>query len=359
MLWKKRIEWLKALTEASGVTGDEGEIKRMLVARLSDKAVVSYDKLGSVIFQKSGNIAGPRIMLAAHMDEIGFFVKHITKEGFIKFGQLGGWPDQVLLSQRVEVLSKNGRHLGIIGSLPPHLMDAEQRKKLVEKKDMFIDIGASDEQQVKTLGIRPGDPIVPISEFKVMGNEKLLLAKAWDDRVGCAIMVDIIEKLQNIDHPNTVFGVGTVQEEVGLRGARTAVNAVKPDLAIIVDVGINGDTPGVTPEKSSVALGKGPAITVYDTSMVPQRRFKDFIFEIAEANNIPFQYSVVEAGGTDAGAIHLSDIGVPSIAISMPARYIHSHNGLIHTDDYDNTLKLILLLIQALDSERYRQIIEN
>jgi len=359
MIWKKRIKWLKALTEASGVTGDEGEIKRMLVARLTGKAVVSYDKLGSVIFEKSGTAAGPRIMLAAHMDEIGFFVKHITKEGFVKFGQLGGWPDQVLLSQRVEILSKSGRHLGVIGSMPPHLMDADQRKKLVEKKDMYIDIGATDDQQVKGLGIRPGDPIVPVSEFKVMGNEKLLLAKAWDDRVGCAIMVDVIEELQNIDHPNTVFAVGTVQEEVGLRGARTAVNAVKPDLAIIVDVGINGDTPGVTPEKSAVGLGKGPAITVYDTSMVPHRRFKDFIFELAEKHNIPFQYSVVEAGGTDAGAIHLSDTGVPSIAISMPARYIHSHNGLIHTDDYDNTLKLITLLIQELTSERYRQIIEN
>ena len=359
MNWNEKRAWLKTLTETHGVPGQEGAIKKLLLERLDGVATIRYDKLGSVIFEARNSSHGPRIMLAAHMDEIGFFVKHITKEGFIKFAQLGGWPDQVVLGQRVEIITKHNKYLGIIGSKPPHVMDVEERAKLVKKEDMFIDIGAASDSEVASFGICPGDAIAPLSEFTTLNNDKLLLAKAWDDRVGCALIADVIEALSERNHPNSVFGVGTVQEEVGLRGARTAVNAVRPDIAIAIDVGINGDMPGVAPEKSTVKLGAGPAITVFDASMIPNRALVDFVVSTCAKHAIPYQYSVIEGGGTDAGAIHISDCGVPSIVLTVPCRYIHSYNSLIHCDDYDNTLKLILALIDALDNDCYNDILIN
>jgi endoglucanase len=291
-------------------------------------------------------------MLAGHMDEIGFMVKHITKEGFLKFLQLGGWFDQVLLGQRVIIKTRNnGDVVGVIGSRPPHLIPMDDRKKVVEKKDMYIDVGASSRDEVEKIGIRAGDPVVPRADFVVLSTGKTYLSKAFDDRVGTALVISALMNLQDQDHPNTVYGAVTVQEEVGLRGARTSAWVVDPDVAIILESDIAGDVPGIEPEVSSVKLGLGPTVLIYDGSMIPNGKLRDFVIDSAAEAGIPLQLSYVEAGGTDGGAIHTHKTGVPTIVIGVPARHIHSHGAIIHRDDYDNAVKLLMAVIAKLDAE--------
>ena len=346
------IELLKEITEAPGVSGYEGKVRKVIKKHLKDITTIEQDKLGSIICKKEGTGEGPKIMLAGHMDEIGFMVKYITEKGFIKFGPLGGWWDQVILSQRVTIRTSKGDVLGIVGSKPPHILSDEDRGKVVKRKDMFIDVGAASDKEAKEeFGIRPGDPIIPVSPFQVMQNDKMYLSKAWDDRAGCALFIDVIKKLAEDEHPNTVYGVGTVQEEVGLRGARTSAWTVQPDVGMALEVSIAGDMPGISKEDAQEELGKGPSILMYDSSMIPNLKLRDLMIETAEENKIPFQFTVMERGGTDAGAIHITMQGVPSIVIGVPCRYIHSHVGIIHRDDYDNTVKLLVAVIKKLDAE--------
>lgn len=354
----KTLVWLKKISEVPGVSGFEQRVKDLLREKINNHVKVSHDKLGSIIFEKEGDASAPKIMLASHMDEIGFMVKHITKEGFIKFVALGGWWEQVMLGQRVNILTADREITGVIGSKPPHILTAEERKKVVQKQEMYIDVGAGSEEEAKVnFGIRPGDAIVPFSEFTVMANEKLLMAKAWDNRIGCAIMAEVIERLALEKHPNTVYGVGTVQEEVGLRGAATSAGTVNPDIAFAIDTCIAGDTPGVSEDKASSKLGKGVGICIYDASMIPHIKLRDFVIETAEQNQIPYQLHVTEGGGTDAGRIHLHAGGVPSLALSIPTRYIHSHHSIIHRDDYQAAIDLLLAIIKKLDVTVYKGLV--
>lgn len=258
---------LRKLTGATGIPGYEGEIRQILREEMAPYTQIQVDRLGCLIAKKTGAAVEPRVMLAAHMDEIGFMVKAITPEGFLRFTPLGGWSDQVLLAQRVVVKGSKGDVPGIIGAKPPHLLDEEERKKLVKIKDMFIDVGARDREEAASFGIRPGDPIVPAGSFTVMKNENLLLAKAWDDRAGCALLIEVCEELTQRQHPNTVYAVGTVQEEVGTRGAATSVAGIDPDVAIILDVSIAGDVPGLK-EEVQEKLGGGPTVCLYDASKI-------------------------------------------------------------------------------------------
>lgn len=351
------LELLKEITEASGVSGYEKEVRSVIRKHMSGVTTIELDKLGSIICKKEGASENPKIMLAGHMDEIGFMVKFITDEGFIKFSPLGGWWDQVILSQRVIIKTSKGDVPGIVGSKPPHILTDEERGKVVKRMDMFIDVGAANEKEAKEdFGIRPGDPIIPVSPFQVLKNGKAYLAKAWDDRVGCALFIDVIKKLSNEEHPNTVYGVGTVQEEVGLRGARTSAWSIQPDVGMALEVSIAGDVPGVKKEESQDAMGKGPSILVYDSSMIPNLKLRDLFINTAAEQNLPFQLSVMERGGTDAGAIHINMQGVPSIVIGVPCRYIHSHAGIIYREDYDNTVKLLAEVIKKLNTEEVERL---
>jgi endoglucanase len=345
------LELLREMTEAPGVSGYESEVRSIIRKHMEPIATIESDRLGSIICKKKGASEMPKIMLAGHMDEIGFMVKFITDEGFLRFSPLGGWWDQVILSQRVVIKTSKGDVLGVIGSKPPHILTDEERGKVVKRKDMFIDVGAANAEEAKErFGIRPGDPIIPVSPFEVLQNGRTYLAKAWDDRVGCALFIDTIKRLTKEEHPNTVYGVGTVQEEVGLRGARTSAWTVQPDVGIALEVGIAGDVPGIKKEESQEAMGKGPSILVYDSSMIPNLKLRDLMIDTAKEQDIPFQLSVMERGGTDAGAIHITMQGVPSIVIGVPCRYIHSHVGIIHRDDYDNAVKLLVAVIKKLDA---------
>jgi endoglucanase len=351
------IEWLKKISEVRGVSGFEGRVKDLLQARLSGVTEVSGDKLGSIIFKSEGQAKAPKIMLASHMDEIGFIVKNITKEGYLKFATLGGWWEHVMLGQRVMVMTAKGDIPGVIGSKPPHILPLEERKKVLQKKDMYIDIGAASEQEAKEFGVRPGDAIVPDSHFTVMANGKYLMSKAWDNRIGCAAMADVLLNLNKREHPNTVYGVGTVQEEVGLRGAKTSAGVIDPDLAIVIDTCIAGDTPGVTSDQSSSVLGKGVAICIFDASLIPHTKFRDYVIKLAEENNIPYQFEFSEGGGTDGGRIHIHSQGVPTIVLSITTRYLHSHNSIIDKTDYEAAVKLITLLLDKLDYAKYQELI--
>jgi endoglucanase len=348
-------ELLKALTEAHGVPGYEGPIRSIIRRYLEPFGEISQDKLGSVICNKIGQHENPRVMLAGHMDEIGLMIRYITKEGFLKFVPLGGWFDQVLLGQRVIVQSRNGDIPGIIGAKPPHLLPAEERKKVIQKKDMYIDIGVTSKEEVEKIGVRPGDPVVPRADFVELANGKTYMSKAFDDRIGTALIISVFEKLQNLEHPNSVYGVATVQEEVGLRGATTSVRAVDPDVAIILESDIAGDVPGIKEEESSVKLGAGPSILLYDTRMIPNIELRDMVMDVAEELEIPIQMAAITAGSTDGGAIHLHKTGVPTIVIGVPARHIHSDSSIIHRDDYDRTAKLLVALLMRLDTATVSQ----
>ncbi len=347
-------ELMKELTEVNGVSGYEKDVAKVIEKHLKPFAEITYDRLGSIICKKKGNSESPRIMLAAHMDEVGFIVQKVTKEGFIKFIPLGGWWGHVLLGQRVIIKTQNGEVLGVVGSKPPHELKDEERKKVIEIEDMHIDVGATRKFQVeKKLGIKPGDPIIPWGPFQVMGNPKTYLAKAWDDRVGCAIMIEVVKKLARLRHPNTVFAVGTVQEEVGLRGAQTSAALVDPDVAFALEVSIAQDTPGFTSEANE-GLGFGPAIVVYDRTLIPNRNLLDLVIDVARRKKIPFQLASVPKGGTDTGRIHLNRVGVPSLVIAVPTRYIHSHTSMIHRDDYDNAVRLVTETLVVLDSKKVK-----
>jgi len=282
-------------------------------------------------------------------------VKSITKEGFVRFLPLGGWWGHVVLAQRLVIRTRRGDVLGVVGSKPPHELKDEDRKRVLEVRDMYIDVGAASDFDVrKRLDIRPGDFIVPESPFSVMANPDMLLAKAWDNRIGCALAAETVRQLKGKRHPNTVFAVATVQEEVGLRGAQTSAFKVQPDVGIALDVGIAHDTPGTEGDEN---LGGGPLVVIYDSSSIPNRNLLDLVDDTARKLKLSLQFESVERGGTDAGRIHVTGEGVPSISMGVPARYIHSHVSIIHRRDYEQTVRLLVALVQRLDARTVNRLI--
>lgn len=351
------LTMLKELTDAKGIPGNEREprdVMKKYIEPFADE--VTTDGLGSLIAKKVGDANGPKIMIAGHLDEVGFMITQIDDKGFLRFQTVGGWWSQVMLAQRVTISTRSGDVTGIIGSKPPHILSVEARKKPVDIKDMFIDIGASSREEAMEFGVRPGDQVVPYFEFTVMKNEKMLLAKAWDNRIGCAIAIDVLKNLKGVDHPNVLYGVGTVQEEVGLRGAKTSAQMIQPDIGFGVDVGIAGDTPGISDKEASSKMGKGPQIILYDASLVSHKGLREFVTDTADELGIPYQFDAIPMGGTDSGAIHMTANGVPSLSITVATRYIHSHAAMLHRDDYENAVKLITEVIKKLDADTVKEI---
>ncbi|MBB6453336.1 endoglucanase [Salirhabdus euzebyi] len=354
------VKMLEDLTQAIGVPGNEKEARDVMKKYIEPYADdVYYDHLGSLIAERKGKEAGPKVMIAGHLDEVGFMVTQITEDGYLRFETLGGWWSQVMLAQRVTIATKNGNISGVIGSKPPHVLAPEERKKTVEIKDMFIDIGARDKAHVEEIGVRLGDSVVPVCPLTKLADPKLLMAKAWDNRIGCAITIEVMKRLAKEDHPNTLYGVGNVQEEVGLRGSRTSTQMVQPDIMFALDTGVAGDTPGISDKDATAKIGKGPQLFLFDRSMIPHKGLRDFVIEIAKENDIPFQYEVMPAGGTDAGAAHTVGKGVPSLALAIPTRYIHTSSSIIHYDDFEHTVNLVISIIKKLDSQALKTILEN
>ena len=337
---------LEKLSNVCGVTGREEEARKLLIKLMKphvDK--INLDKLENVIAIKEGKKGSPKVMIAAHMDEVGLMVKTITKEGFVQFAKMGGIDDRILLAQNVIIHTQEGPLQGIIGSKPPHIQKEEERKKIVTYDNLFIDIGAENLKDANKMGVKIGDPISFDVKYSKIGKE-LVTGKAFDDRVGCAIMIETLKQLKNPDC--TIYAVGTVQEEVGLRGAATATFGVDPDVGIALDVTVAGDVPGVKEFDTSLKMGKGPVLTVADSGLITHPKILRLLMDTAEENKIAFQLETGLPGTTDAARMSLTRQGVPSGTVSIAVRYIHSPTGMLSLKDAENSAKLTSAAIQKI-----------
>ncbi len=343
------VQLLKELTEAPGPPGYEEAVRKLFTDRIKPFAdSVSYDGLGSVIAQQ-GN-SGPRIMLDAHMDELGGMVRRIRPDGFISMQMLGYWLSAALPDQRWVIIGSKGPVLAVTDIWDAHIAphDAQGHP---QQQDLYLDTGARSAAEDAALGITPGDPVVPVSDFAVLANNRYL-AKAWDDRVGCAVMLEVARRLARTPHPNQVFYAATVQEEgsIEMRGAQTSARIINPDIGFSLEVGIPNDVPGPGPEAAQEVLGGGPGMMLYTFSELPNRKLVSHVKEVAAAQHIPLQFDFVPGFGDDAGAIKLNNTGVPVTTILVPARSTHAHNGIIDRSDFDRTVDLVVALIHSLDA---------
>ncbi|WP_414694633.1 M42 family metallopeptidase [Paenibacillus sp.] len=345
-----RMALCRELTELPGASGFEHAVRDAVRRHLEPLVdTIEADRLGSLIGRKVGHAEGPRVMLAAHLDELGFLVTQVTEEGFLRIQPLGGWWEQAMLAQRVTVHTRSGVLSGVIGSKPTHIIPAEERKRTVPMNEMFVDIGVSGKSEAVAAGVRPGDAVLPVCPFTVMQNPNYWMAKAWDNRFGCVVAIEVLRRLRDVPHPNVVYAVGTVQEEIGMRGAETSANAVRPDIAIALDVGVAGDTPNIRSGEAAARLGGGPTLCLLDRSMLPHKEFRDLVIDTAEEENIPLQFETMPGGATDAGRLHLHGTGVPSIFLGAAARYIHSAASVLHRDDLEATIRLVTAVVRKLD----------
>jgi len=337
-------ELLRKLSNAHGISGSEGSVFSVIRKELKGYVdEIHEDTMGNLIAVRKGNAF--KVMLAAHMDEIGLMVKYIDEKGFIRFAALGGWYDPVLFTQRVVIHAAEGPVYGVIGGKPVHMMNEEERKKGVKIDDMFIDVGAINREEVANLGIDVGTPITIDREFRELANSRVT-GKAFDNRAGVAML---IRTLQTVKSPLTIYGVFTVQEEVGLKGARTSAYTIEPDIAIATDVTIPGDHPGIEMKDAPVEMGKGPVITIVDSSgrgLIADRRVVKWLKDTADANGITVQFEVGTGGTTDATAIHLTKGGIPSTTISPPTRYIHSPVEVLDMQDVEAGVKLLVAALK-------------
>jgi putative aminopeptidase FrvX len=351
---KKEYELLKKISLLPGIPGNEKQVSQFIKDEIMHSVdELTYDNLGSLITKKGSN--GPKIMIAGHMDEIGLMVTQITKEGFVKFQTIGGWFSQVMLAQVWNIQTKKGIVSAVTGVKPPHIIPQDKRSQAIPIDQMYLDLGVKSNEEAINLGVEPGNMVTPRSEFLVMGNEKYLLSKAWDNRIGSAAVIEIMKRLDS--SVNQVYGTFTVQEEVGLRGAKTSSYVVHPDISFAIDTGLANDVPGGEPSEQS--LGKGPQILLYDGGLVAHQALRKFVIDVAKAENIPYQEAYIVGGRTDAGHMHLAHQGAPSLSIGIPTRYMHSHTSIIHYDDYENTIKLMLAVLKKLDQESVLKIIND
>jgi putative aminopeptidase FrvX len=338
-------ELMKQFTEAPGPPGAEGPVRKLFVEKMrayADK--ISYDGLGSVIVQQGSS--GPKIMVDAHMDELGGMIRHVRPDGYISVQMLGYWLQQALGDQRWVVLGSKGPVLAVTELLDAHVAGGHA----TTPTEYFLDVGARNADDVTALGISPGDPMVPVSDFAILPYQRYL-AKAWDDRVGCIAMVEAIRRLHGQKHDNQIFYTATIQEEgsIEMRGATTSAHIINPDIGIALEVGVTNDTPGNKPEAALETLGGGPGIMMYSFSEYPNRNLVHFVQQVAADSHIPLQLDFVEGFGDDAGAIKLNGGGVPVTTLLVPTRSTHTHNGIIARADFDRTVDLLVLLLQRLD----------
>jgi endoglucanase len=332
------IETLEELSNAFGVVGREEEVRRLMKQLLLPHVdEIEEDALGNIIGCKTGKTKAPKVMLAAHMDEIGLLVKTISKDGFLGFTKMGGIDDRILLARKVNVYTDGGPLHGVISSKPIHIQKEEERKKIITYDNLFIDVGAESREDAVKKGVKVGNPVgFDITFSKV--DEETFVGKAFDDRVGCAVMVETLKLLGDSEIP--VYAVGTVQEEVGLRGAATAAYRIHPDLGVAIDVTLAGGVPGVKENEAPIKMRQGPSLTVADRGLITHPKALKLLVDTAEENGIPYQLETGLPGATDAAKISLTREGVPSCVISIPTRYVHSPAEMVSLRDVDNAVKL-------------------
>jgi putative aminopeptidase FrvX len=350
------LDEMKKVTEAPGPPGAEGPVRELMTEYFKPYVTkISYDGLGSVIAQQG--TSGPKIMVDAHMDELGAEVRHIRPDGYISMQMLGWWLPQALADQRWTILGSKGPVLGVTQLVDAHVAGGFSRNPSDEHVEYFLDVGAKNAADAAAMGIGPGDPIVPVSSFEILPNGRYL-AKAWDDRVGCIAMLEAARRLANEPHPNQIFYAATIQEEGSeeMRGAITSAHIINPDLGIALEVGITNDTPGNRAEAALETLGGGPGIMLYGFSEFPNRNLVKFMQATAAEKNIPLQYDFVQGFGDDAGAIKLNGGGVPVSTLLVPTRSTHTHNGIIDRQDFDQTVDLLVAMLKKLDADTVAKI---
>jgi|SRR5579862_2548503 len=335
------IDLLKELTEAHGVSGQEDSIRDIVRRELNGLGECSTDRLGSFTCLKRG--AGKKkLMIAAHMDEIGFVVKFIDDDGFLRVHPLGGWSPRQMNSQRVVIGAKGGPIRGILTyeSKPKHMMTEAEEREAQKIDKFFVDTGLSGKQAAKS--IRLGDPVTMDRDFLRLG--KHFTCKTMDDRLGVFVMIEALKaaKSNKVD----VYAVATVQEEIGLRGAAAAGSAIAPDIAVALDVTLANDIPGISAPDRVTKLGDGTAIKFLDSSLISHPKlFKHFV-SIAEKHKIKHQIEILPFGGTDSGAIQRLHGGIPSFTLSVPTRYVHTVNETVHEDDVQASIDLLARYIE-------------
>ncbi|MFD2828977.1 M42 family metallopeptidase [Corticicoccus populi] len=350
-LTEKTLERMKTLTELHGAPGFEDQVREYMRKELTPFAdEIIQDGLGGIFaVKKSKKKNAPKVMIAAHMDEVGFMVTDFTDNGFIRFTPLGGWSNDVILSHKFKVRTSDNKEItGIVGSVPVHFRKNDKGKG-TDIKDMLLDVGADSRDELMEMGIRPGDSIVPHAEFEVLENSKKLLSKAWDNRYGCLIAIETLENLKDTELDCDLYVGANVQEEVGLRGAKASSNLVKPDVAFVVDCSPANDMLG---KKDDIGkIGEGTLLRLFDRTMILSKPMRDYFLETAEENDVKYQY-YQSPGGTDAGSIHVSNEGVICGVVGICSRYIHTTHSIINYEDYLHAETLLTALVKGINSEK-------
>lgn len=337
---------LRELSEVIGISGFEAEARDLIqqqIEPLVDEAWV--DPLGNLLAIRKGAKKHPRILLDAHVDEIGFIVRYIHENGFLRLTPIGGWDPRILPGHRV-ILRPYGtkpstRVYGVIGASPPHLTTSKQRESVIAIEDLYVDIGVKSNKAVDALGIRIGTPMTVWQPFIELPDDSVS-GKAFDDRVGCLIIIEVLKRLAKASDQKSSIAVNfAVAEEIGGRGARTGAYTLEPDVALALECTSAGDMPGIPSHKSPTALGKGPAVTVADRTLIVHPKVLAALEQVAKTENIPFQYKQPLGGGTDGGPISQSRKGVPTGVVSVPCRYIHSAISLLRLGDILSTIDLV------------------
>ncbi len=345
----KEIELLEKLSDAFGPSGNEDDIAQILKTELEGYAdETRVDKLGNILFYHNGKEGYPKIMLSAHMDEVGFIVTFIEESGFLRFETLGGITNNIMLGQRVLLKGDKGYLKGIIGTKPPHIMTPDEQNKVIPKEDLFIDIGADNFSQAQEKGADVGTIGVFDVEFTDLGDG-YVRGKAFDDRAGCTVLAEVFKAIK--DSPYNIIAVGSVQEELGLRGARTAAWQVDPDYGLALEGTFVADVPNTRPDRVSSKIKGGPVITILDKTVFTHPLILKKLIKVGREKSIPFQFKKVPMGGTDAGAIHLTKAGVPSGTVAVPCRYIHGPASILHVDDLRNTIKLVTEFVGTISAK--------
>jgi endoglucanase len=344
---------LGELSNAHGPPGFEEPVRAIMVREMKPLAKISYDGMGSVIAQNGSG--GPRVMLDAHMDELGAMTRRITPDGFVTLQMLGGWLDQALPGQRWVILTAKGPVKAVSGIRDVHVTPPEERMKAFTRDNLYLDIGARNAAEAEAMGVAIGDPVAPDVAFEELGGGRYT-GKAFDDRVGCAVVVEVLRRLAAEGHPNQLFVAATTQEEIGLRGAHTAANEIRPDVAIAIEGGEAGDQPGTHPDETNGRLGGGAEVFLFDSSAQPNRKLVAFLKNTAAAIGAPVQFDLASGYGDDSAEIQKSGDGVPTVNIGVPARYMHVHNGVMDRKDFDATVDLVTAMIKRLDGEQVARI---
>lgn len=343
------IELLQQLCEASAVSGDEQEVRDILINTLEPCVnEITFDGLGSFVARKGNK--GPKVAVVGHMDEVGFMVTHIDESGSLRFTTIGGWWNQSMLNHRVTIRTHKGVKIpGVIGSVAPHALTEKQKQQPLSFDEMFIDIGANSREEAEKRGVEIGDFISPEANFACWGEDKVV-GKALDNRIGCAMMAEL---LQTVNNPEiTLYGVGSVEEEVGLRGAQTSAEHIKPDVVIVLDTAVAGDVPGIDNIKYPLKLGNGPGLMLFDKRYFPNQKLVAALKSCATQNDLPLQFSTMKTGATDGGRYNVMGGGRPVVALCLPTRYLHANSGMISKADYDALLTLIRDFLTTLTAEK-------